>query len=77
MVLPPPSRFGYGQGNEQYSYLDDQILPMTRQKEVVALNNLSRVRLLTFPPNAPRPEAHPGIAAAPRKHVLRRTLAGL
>ena len=54
---PPMNRFGYGSGNEQYSYLDDQILPMTRRKEVVALNNLSRVRLLTFPENAPRPES--------------------
>ncbi len=63
--LPPLSRFGYGRGNEQYSYLDDQILPMTRQKEVVALNNLGRVRLLTFPPNAPRPEA---LLAMPLHH---------
>jgi PAS domain S-box-containing protein len=53
----PVSRFGSGFGNEQFAYLDDQILPMTRQKERVALNNLGRVRLLTFPPNAPRPEA--------------------
>jgi PAS domain S-box-containing protein len=62
---PAPSRFGYGKENEQYSYLDDQILPMVRQKEVVALNNLSRVRLLTFPPNAPRPQA---ILALPLQH---------
>ncbi len=62
---PPPSRFGYGDGNEQYSYLDEQILPLTRQKEVVSLNNLSRVRLLTFPPNAPRPAA---ILALPLYH---------
>jgi PAS domain S-box-containing protein len=62
---PPVSRFGYGRGNEGYSYLDDQILPMTRQKEVVALNNLSRVRLLTFPPDAPRPEA---LLALPLHH---------
>ncbi len=62
---PAPSRFGSGVDNEQYSYLDDQILPMVRQKEVVALNNLSRVRLLTFPPNAPRPEA---LLALPLHH---------
>ena len=62
---PPVSRFGYGRGNEKYSYLDDQILPMTRQKEVVALNNLSRVRLLTFPANTPRPEA---LLALPLHH---------
>ncbi len=62
---PAPSRFGYGKENEQYSYLDDQILPMVRQKEVVALNNLSRVRLLTFPANAPRPQA---ILALPLQH---------
>jgi PAS domain S-box-containing protein len=61
----PVNRFGYGRGNEQFSYLDDQILPMTRQKEVVALNNLGRVRLLTFPPNAPRPEA---LLALPLHH---------
>ncbi len=61
----PVSRFGFGRGNELYSYLDDQVLPMTRQKEVVALNNLNRVRLLTFPPNAPRPQA---ILALPLHH---------
>jgi PAS domain S-box-containing protein len=61
----PVTRFGYGQGNEQFAYLDDQILPMTRQKERVALNNLGRVRLLTFPPNAPRPEA---LLALPLHH---------
>ncbi len=62
---PPPSRFGLGTQNELYSYLDDQILPMVRQKEVVTLNNLSRVRLLTFPSNAPRPEA---LLALPLHH---------
>jgi PAS domain S-box-containing protein len=62
---PSESRFGYGHGNELYSYLDDQVLPMTRQKEVVALNNVSRVRLLTFPPNAPKPEA---LLALPLHH---------
>jgi HAMP domain-containing protein len=61
----PVSRFGYGRNNEQYSYLDDQILPLTRQKEVVALNNLGRVRLLNFPKNAPRPEA---LLALPLHH---------
>lgn len=61
----PVSRFGLGRGNELYSYLDDQVLPMTRQKEVVALNNLNRVRLLSFPANAPRPQA---ILALPLHH---------
>ena len=59
------TRFVYGRGNEQFAYLDDQILPMTRQKERVALNNLGRVRLLTFPPDAPRPEA---LLALPLHH---------
>ena len=62
---PAPNRFGSGVDHEQYSYLDDQILPMVRQKEVVALNNLRRVRMLTFPPNAPRPEA---LLALPLHH---------
>ena len=61
----PVTRFGSGRGNEQFAYLDDQILPMTRQKERVTLNNLGRVRLLTFPPNAPRPEA---LLALPLHH---------
>ena len=61
----PLTRFGLGRGNEQLAYLDDQVLPMTRQKERVALNNLGRVRLLTFPPNAPRPEA---LLALPLHH---------
>ena len=61
----PVTRFGLGTGNEQFAYLDDQILPLTRQKERVALNNLGRVRLLTFPPNAPRPEA---LLALPLHH---------
>jgi PAS domain S-box-containing protein len=61
----PVTRFGLGRGNEQLAYMDDQILPMTRQKERVALNNLGRVRLLTFPPNAPRPEA---LLALPLHH---------
>jgi len=59
------TRFGFGRDNEQFAYLDDQVLPMTRQKECVALNNLGRVRLLTFPPNAPRPEA---LLALPLHH---------
>jgi len=59
------TRFGLGRGNEQFAYLDDQILPITRQKERVALNNLGRVRLLTFPPNTPRPEA---LLALPLQH---------
>src|SRR4030066_8697 len=61
----PVTRFGSGRGNEQFAYLEDQILPMTRQKERVTLNNLGRVRLLTFPPNAPRPEA---LLALPLHH---------
>src|SRR4030042_2252004 len=61
----PVTRFGSGRGNEQFAYLDDQILPMTRQKERVTLNNLGRVRLLKFPPNAPRPEA---LLALPLHH---------
>ena len=61
----PVTRFGLGRGNELLAYLDDQVLPMTRQKERVTLNNLGRVRLLTFPPNAPRPEA---LLALPLHH---------
>jgi PAS domain S-box-containing protein len=61
----PVSHFGFGQGNELFSYLDEQILPITRQQEKVALNNLGRVRLLNFPANTPRPEA---LLALPLRH---------
>jgi two-component system, OmpR family, phosphate regulon sensor histidine kinase PhoR len=61
----PVSHFGFGGGSEQFGYLDEQILPITRQQERVALNNLARVHLLTFPANSPRPEA---LLALPLRH---------
>jgi signal transduction histidine kinase len=46
-----------GPCNNLYSSLDDQIMSLTQQQSRVVLNNLSRVRLLSFPTGTPRPEA--------------------
>jgi methyl-accepting chemotaxis protein len=54
---PHPTRFGMGPCNNQYSSLDDQIMSLTQQQTRVVLNNLSRVRLLSFPAGTSRPEA--------------------
>ncbi|MGE5223593.1 MAG: ATP-binding protein, partial [Omnitrophica WOR_2 bacterium] len=49
--------FGHGNSTDQYQYLDEQILELTQKQEKLVLNNLARVRLLTFIPGRPRPEA--------------------
>jgi signal transduction histidine kinase/HAMP domain-containing protein len=54
---PHPTRFGMGSCNNLYSNLDEQIMALTQQQSRVVLNNLSRVRLLSFPSGTPRPEA--------------------
>jgi two-component system phosphate regulon sensor histidine kinase PhoR len=53
----PASHFGAGPACGMFASMDEQILTITRQQERVALTNPSRVRLLTFPPGAPRPES--------------------
>ncbi len=52
-----PTRFGLGATSGLYSGLDEQILELTRKQDRLALNNLTRVRLLNITPGTPRPEA--------------------
>lgn len=59
------SQFGAGPAYRMYASMDEQILTITRQQERVVLTNPSRVRLLTFPPGAPRPES---LLAIPLRH---------
>lgn len=59
---PHPTRFGMGPANSIYSSMDEQIMALTQQQSRVVLNNLSRIRLLAFPPGVPRPEALLAIA---------------
>lgn len=50
-------RFGFGQSAASYAYLDDQLLTLTRQQDILKLTNLRHPRLLTFPPEAAKPQA--------------------
>lgn len=52
-----PISFGLGAARDLYRDLDDQILALTRQQDRLVLSNLNRPRLLTFTPQAPRPES--------------------
>jgi PAS domain S-box-containing protein len=51
-----------GPKQDQYRYLDDQLLALSRQQDRVVINNLLRPRLLRFPATAPRPESVMAVA---------------
>ncbi len=55
-----PTAYARGIKTEAYSYLDEQILEITRRQERVVLNNPTRPRILNFPPaqNGPKPCWH-------------------
>ena len=58
------SSFSYGAGpaSDLYHYLDDQILSLSKKRERILLNNLSRARIFTFTPGFPRPQAIMAVA---------------
>lgn len=60
-----PTAYSLGVKTAHFQYLDEQILELTRQQERLVLTNPGRPRLLSFPPNAPRPEA---LLALPLRH---------
>ncbi len=60
-----PAVFALGSAGESFAYLDGQILDLVRQQNQIALNNLTRTRLLKFMPEAPRPQA---LVALPLRH---------
>lgn len=67
--LDPPMQhataFGVGAASDLYAELDEQILMLARQQERVVVTNPSRPRYLTFPSDAPKPEA---LVAFPLRH---------
>lgn len=52
-----PVSYGRGPSQEKYSYLDEQVLALTRQQDRIVLPNTSRPRLLNFTPGAIKPES--------------------
>lgn len=60
-----PVVFSAGSKGETYSYLDDQILGLTRQQERLVLHNVLRPRLLRFTGEESRPES---VIAIPLRH---------
>lgn len=60
-----PTRFGLGETLKYYTYLDDQIMALTRSRDVVTLNNLIRGRVLKLDAEALNPAA---IISVPIRH---------
>jgi PAS domain S-box-containing protein len=52
-----PFRFGAGYVSEQYAYLDEQVVELTRKQDILKLSSLTRPRLLSFPQDSARPDA--------------------
>lgn len=50
-------RYGLGETIKYYAYLDDQILALTRSRDVIMLNNLMRGRALKLNPEVLNPSA--------------------
>jgi len=46
-----------GPKQDQYRYLDEQVMALTRQQDRLVINNVLRPRLLHFPANVSRPES--------------------
>ena len=60
-----PTSFGLGDTLKYYSYLDEQVMALTRSRDVVTLNNLIRGRVLNLNPEALNPAA---IISVPIRH---------
>ena len=52
-----PTSFGIGESIKYYTYLDEQVMALTRSRDVVTLNNLIRGRVLKLDPEALNPAA--------------------
>lgn len=62
--------FADGHAAQLYADLDEQILTVCRQQERIVLSHPFRPRLLTYPPNAPIPEALIAIALRIENEVV-------
>ncbi len=74
VLVPDPSldpintvieRYGGGEMNGHYQYLDDQVLALTRNRDSITLNNLMRGRALKLNPEVLNPSA---IISIPLRH---------
>lgn len=57
-----PVAYSAGGKADQYSFLDDQIIALTRQQERLVMNNITRPRLFRLSPQAQHPEALMAVA---------------
>lgn len=58
-------RFGAGEMNKHYGYLDEQVLALTRNRDSITLNNLMRGRALRLNPEVLNPSA---LISVPLRH---------
>ncbi len=79
VLVPDPSldpinttieRFGGGEMNGHYQYLDDQVLALTRNRDSITLNNLMRGRALKLNPEVLNPSAIISIPMRYEGHFL-------
>lgn len=61
-TTPVPFSLAAGPAAELYSFLDEQILTLTRSQDQIQLVNITRPRLFEFPTGAKRPESMMAIA---------------
>jgi signal transduction histidine kinase/HAMP domain-containing protein len=61
-ATPASFSLAAGPAAELYSYLDDQVVALTRSQDQIQLINITRPRLLEFPGGAKRPESMMAIA---------------
>ncbi len=50
-------RLGSGPDTERYSFLDEQVTGLSKQQEILKLNNLTRPRIFSYPENSTPPQA--------------------
>jgi two-component system, OmpR family, phosphate regulon sensor histidine kinase PhoR len=63
-------RYGLGETIKYYAYLDDQVLALTRSRDVIMLNNLMRGRALKLNPEVLNPSAIISVPLRNEGHFL-------
>lgn len=67
---PNPFRMGSGPANEDYAFLDEQICGLTEKQEIVKLNNLTRPRIFTSPPDQIPPQSLLSVSMRHENHYI-------
>ncbi|MBA4420770.1 MAG: hypothetical protein C0391_06455 [Anaerolinea sp.] len=65
-----PSSFASGEMVKYYGYLDEQVMAITRSRDVVTLNNLIRGRVLKLDPESLNPSAIISVSIRHNNHLL-------